>query len=48
MTLSFWESDEAIKGLAGEDTSRAVSYPDDDPLLTNRCETVEHYRLFES
>ncbi|HUG86823.1 MAG TPA: hypothetical protein VMM13_19795 [Euzebya sp.] len=47
ITLSFWESEEAIKDFAGEDISRGVFYPEDDRFLIRPSETVEHYRLFE-
>ena len=43
VTLSFWESWEAIKGFAGEDISRAVFYPEDDRFLVDRDLTVHHY-----
>ncbi len=45
VTLSFWESEEAIRGFAGDDISRAVFYPEDDRYLIRRELSVEHYRL---
>jgi heme-degrading monooxygenase HmoA len=45
VTLSFWESEEAIRRFAGDDISRAVFYPEDDRFLITRETTVEHYRL---
>jgi heme-degrading monooxygenase HmoA len=45
LTLSWWESLEAIKGFAGEDISRAVFYPDDEAFLLGREETVTHYTV---
>jgi len=43
MTVSRWESWEAIKGFAGEDIHRAVYYPEDDEYLVERDATVRHY-----
>jgi heme-degrading monooxygenase HmoA len=43
LTLSFWESRDAIKGFAGEDIDRAVFYPEDDQYLIERELTVSHY-----
>jgi heme-degrading monooxygenase HmoA len=43
VTLSFWESHEAIIGFAGDDIERAVFYPEDDRFLISRELRVEHY-----
>lgn len=45
IALSFWQSEEAIRGFAGEDISRAVFYPEDDRFLVRRDETAEHYHV---
>jgi heme-degrading monooxygenase HmoA len=45
LTLSWWESLEAIKAFAGEDVSRAVFYPEDDDFLVGREESVTHYTV---
>ena len=45
VTLSFWDSREAIHGFAGEDISRAVFYPEDDRYLVDRETTVTHYEV---
>jgi heme-degrading monooxygenase HmoA len=45
VTLSFWDSEEAIRGFAGDDISRAVFYPEDDRFLISREANVEHYQL---
>ncbi len=45
VTLSFWESEEAIAGFAGPDIERAVFYPEDDRFLVERGLTVEHYQV---
>lgn len=45
VTLSFWESREAIRGFAGDDVDQAVFYPEDDRYLIERGETVDHYEV---
>ena len=45
VTLSFWESREAITGFAGEDIGKAVFYPQDDEYLIDRDLTVTHYEI---
>ncbi|MBM7808140.1 heme-degrading monooxygenase HmoA [Geodermatophilus bullaregiensis] len=45
VTLSFWESRDAVSGFAGEDVSRAVFYPEDDRYLVDREVTVSHYEV---
>ena len=45
ITLSFWESLEAIKGFAGEDIERAVFYDEDDRYLVERDLRVNHFRV---
>ena len=41
--VSFWESMEAIKGFAGEDTERAVYYPEDRRYLLSLDPKVRHF-----
>ena len=43
VTLSFWDSREAIAGFAGEDIEAAVFYPEDDRFLVEREDVVKHY-----
>jgi len=43
MTLSLWDSQEAIARFAGEQIERAVFYPADDRYLIDRDLTVAHY-----
>ena len=43
LTVSRWESMEAIKGFAGDDLERAVYYPEDDQYLVERDDKVRHY-----
>jgi heme-degrading monooxygenase HmoA len=45
ITLSFWESRDAIRGFAGDQIERAVFYPEDDRFLVERELTVEHYEV---
>jgi heme-degrading monooxygenase HmoA len=47
LTLSFWESFEAIKTFAGEDHERAHYYPRDKEFLLEFEPTVQHYEVFE-
>ena len=44
VTFSLWESEEAVRGFAGDDIGRAVFYPQDDRFLVERDHTVTHYR----
>jgi len=46
LTLSFWESIEAIKGFAGPDPERAKYYPEDEEFLLAFEPTVEHYEVW--
>lgn len=43
LTISFWDSREAIAAFAGDDIERAVFYPEDDRFLVDRETTVTHY-----
>jgi heme-degrading monooxygenase HmoA len=45
VTLSFWESLEAIRGFAGDELERAVFYDEDDRFLVEREETVTHWQI---
>lgn len=48
ITLSFWESAEAIRGFAGDDIDKAVYYPQDDQFLVERDSTVRHYEILDT
>jgi heme-degrading monooxygenase HmoA len=48
ITLSFWESAEAIRGFAGDDIEQAVFYPEDDRYLVDRELRVTHYELIDA
>ena len=45
MTLSFWESVQAIAAFAGDDINQAVYYPEDDRYLLERDLHVVHYQV---
>jgi heme-degrading monooxygenase HmoA len=44
ITLSLWESEEAIRAFAGDDIEAAVLYPEDERYLIGGS-TVAHYRV---
>jgi len=46
LTVSFWESLEAIKKFAGEEYEKARYYPQDKEFLLEFEPTVKHYELF--
>jgi heme-degrading monooxygenase HmoA len=43
VTLTFWDSLDAVKAFAGDDIGRAVFYPDDDRFLVERETIATHY-----
>jgi len=45
ITLSFWDSLEAIECFAGADAEKAVFYPEDDRFLIERDVRVTHYEV---
>jgi heme-degrading monooxygenase HmoA len=45
MTVSLWDSRQAIMSFAGSDIDRAVFYPEDDRYLIERDLTVDHYQV---
>ncbi len=45
ITLTFWESLEAIKGFAGEQAETAKYYPEDHDFLLEFEPTVVHYEV---
>ncbi|MCI0486820.1 MAG: antibiotic biosynthesis monooxygenase [Blastocatellia bacterium] len=48
LTLSLWDSMEAIKRFAGEDHERARYYPEDEKYLLELEPGVEHYEISAS
>ena len=45
LTISFWESEEAIVAFAGDEIDQAVFYPEDDYYLVDREMTVRHFTV---
>ncbi len=45
VTLSFWDSLDAVRAFAGDDVERAVFYPEDDRFLVDRETRVLHYEI---
>lgn len=45
VTISFWESLESIRTLAGERIEQAVFFPLDDEFLIDRETTVSHFEV---
>jgi heme-degrading monooxygenase HmoA len=45
LTVSWWESRDAIIGFAGSDIEAAVFYPEDDEYLVDRETTVSHFEV---
>jgi heme-degrading monooxygenase HmoA len=48
LTLTYWDSLEAIQAFAGEDISKAKYYPEDQHFLLEFEPTVEHYELYSA
>jgi heme-degrading monooxygenase HmoA len=47
ITLSMWDSVEAIKAFAGEDIEAAVLYPEDERYLIDGSSSVTHYEVVD-
>lgn len=45
VTLTFWESMDAIRAFAGDDVERAKYYPEDKDFLLEFEPTVTHYEV---
>jgi heme-degrading monooxygenase HmoA len=45
VTVSHWDSVEAIKAFAGEDHERAKYYPEDERFLVEHDDVVRHYDI---
>jgi heme-degrading monooxygenase HmoA len=45
VTLSFWDSFDAVRAFAGDDAEQAVFYDEDDRFLVDRETTVTHWRM---
>ena len=46
--VSLWESMDSVRAFAGPEPEVAVFYPEDDDMLIEREETVEHYDVMVS
>jgi heme-degrading monooxygenase HmoA len=47
VTLTFWDSMDAVRGFAGDDVELAVFYPEDDRFLVDRETVARHYEVVE-
>jgi len=47
VTLSFWDSMEAVRAFAGDEVERAVFYAEDDRFLVDRETTASHFEVVE-
>ena len=47
ITLSLWESEDAIRAFAGDDIDAAVLYPEDERYLVGGESTVMHYQVVD-
>ena len=47
ITLSLWDSVDAIKAFAGEDIEAAVLYPEDERYLIDGESSVTHYEVVD-
>ena len=47
VTLSMWDSVDAIKAFAGEDIEAAVLYPEDERYLIDGRSSVTHYEVVD-
>ena len=45
LTVSFWDTYDAIAAFAGSDIEQAVFYPEDDRYLVDRETTVRHFTV---
>jgi heme-degrading monooxygenase HmoA len=47
ITLSLWESEDAIRAFAGDDIEAAVLYPEDERYLIDGESNVTHYQVVD-
>ena len=48
ITLSMWDSYDAIQAFAGDDIEAAVLYPEDERYLIDGCSAVTHYEVADA
>lgn len=46
ITLTFWDSIDAVRLFAGDDVARAKYYPEDDEFLLEFEPTVQHFEVY--
>ena len=46
LTLTFWDSMDAVRNFAGEDAAKAKYYPEDDNYLLEFEPMVRHYEVY--
>ena len=47
VTVTHWDSEEVIRGFAGDDLLKAKYYPEDRDFLLEFEPTVQHYEVYE-
>lgn len=47
LTISFWDTYDAIVAFVGENIEQAVFYPEDDRYLIDRETTVNHFNVHQ-
>ena len=47
LTVTHWDSEEVIRGFAGDDLLKAKYYPEDRDFLLEFEPTVQHYEVYE-
>lgn len=45
LVLSLWESEDAIRGFAGDSIEQAVYFPEDERFLIERRDLIDHYEI---
>ena len=45
LLLTLWDSEEVVRGFAGDEIGRAVFYPEDDRFLVERDDHVDHFEV---
>jgi heme-degrading monooxygenase HmoA len=48
VTVSLWDSRDAIAAFAGQNIDQAVFYPEDERFLVERDMTVRHYEVVDA
>jgi heme-degrading monooxygenase HmoA len=47
LLVSLWDSEDAVRGFAGPEMTRAVFYPEDEHFLIDKDEHVDHYDVVD-